>query len=53
MSRTLVAQYRRESFLNFVYYTDYETLDPSVPLQLSNNNPTEPTDCEVHYPNRG
>jgi Tfp pilus assembly protein PilX len=52
VERTLVAQYRRESFLNFVYYTDYETLDPSV-LYNPNNNPTEPTDCEVHYPGRG
>lgn len=52
VERTLVAQYRRESFLNFVYYTDYETLDPSV-LYNPDNNPTEPTDCEQHYPNRG
>lgn len=52
VERTVVAQYRRESFLNFVYYTDYETFDPSV-LYNPNNNPTEPTDCEAHYPNRG
>jgi Tfp pilus assembly protein PilX len=45
-TRTLVAQYRSPSFLNYVYYTDYETLDPSA---LAG----DPTDCEVHYPNRG
>ncbi len=46
VSRTIVAQYRSPSFLNYVYYTNYETLDPSA-LQ------GQPTDCEVHYPNRG
>ena len=44
--RTIVAQYRSPSFLNFVYYTDYEVLDPSA-------TPGNPTDCAVHYPNRG
>ena len=52
VTRTIVAQYKRQSFLNFVYYTDYETLDPSV-LYNPNNTPTEPTDCAAHYPNRG
>jgi Tfp pilus assembly protein PilX len=46
VSRTIVAQYRSPSFLNYVYYTDYETLDPSA-IQ------GDPTDCAVHYPNRG
>ena len=46
VSRTIVAQYRSPSFLNYVYYTDYETLDPSA-------TPGNPTDCAVHYPNRG
>jgi Tfp pilus assembly protein PilX len=46
VSRTLVAQYKPPSFLQFVYYTDYETLDPSA-------LPGDPGDCEVHYPNRG
>jgi hypothetical protein len=49
VSRTIVAQYKRDSFLNFVYYTDYETLDP-VAL------PGNPTDCARHYtdsPGRG
>jgi Tfp pilus assembly protein PilX len=46
VSRTIVAQYRRQSFLNFVYYTDFETLDP-----VTGSPP--PTDCAVHYPGRG
>jgi hypothetical protein len=46
VTRTIVAQYKPPSFLNYVYYTDYETLDPSA-------LPNDPSDCEVHYPNRG
>jgi Tfp pilus assembly protein PilX len=46
VQRTIVAQYKRTSFLNFVYYTDYETLDPSAV-------PGQPTDCAFHWPNRG
>jgi Tfp pilus assembly protein PilX len=49
VSRTIVAQYKRDSFLNFVYYTDYETLDPAA-------LPGNPTDCNRHYtdsPGRG
>jgi type II secretory pathway pseudopilin PulG len=49
VSRTIVAQYKRDSFLNFVYYTDYETLDPAA-------LPGTPSDCNRHYtdsPGRG
>jgi hypothetical protein len=49
VSRTIVAQYKRDSFLNFVYYTDYETLDPVAV-------PGDPSDCNRHYtdtPGRG
>jgi type II secretory pathway pseudopilin PulG len=49
VSRTIVAQYKRDSFLNFVYYTDYETLDPAA-------LPGTPGDCNRHYtdsPGRG
>jgi hypothetical protein len=42
VSRTITAQYKRSSFLNFVYYTDYEVLDPSA-------TPGHPTDCATHY----
>jgi Tfp pilus assembly protein PilX len=52
VSRTIVAQFKQPSFLNYVYYTDFETLDP-VALYNPRNSPTEPTDCAVHYPNRG
>ncbi|HEY7966571.1 MAG TPA: hypothetical protein VID68_06050 [Solirubrobacteraceae bacterium] len=46
VSRTIIAQYKPPSFLDFVYYTDFETLDPVV-------IPGDPGDCAVHYPNRG
>jgi Tfp pilus assembly protein PilX len=46
VSRTIVAQYKPPSFLQYVYYTDYETTDPSA-------LPGDPGDCEFHYPNRG
>jgi type II secretory pathway pseudopilin PulG len=46
VSRTIVAQYKRTSFLDYVYYTDYETLDPTAV-------PGSPGDCEAHWPNRG
>ena len=52
VTRTLVAQYRRTSFLNFVYYTDYETLDPAALYNPNNNPPSRPT-ARSHYPNRG
>jgi len=52
ISRSIVAQFKQPSFLNYVYYTDYETIDPAA-LYNPNNTPTEPTDCAVHYPNRG
>ncbi|HZL54312.1 MAG TPA: hypothetical protein VFC22_01675, partial [Solirubrobacteraceae bacterium] len=41
-TRTIVAQYKPPSFLDYVYYTDYETLDPAA-------LPGTPTDCERHY----
>jgi Tfp pilus assembly protein PilX len=43
VSRTIIAQYTRTSFLNFVYYTSYEVLDP-----LAISPPA--TGCNVHYP---
>lgn len=30
VSRTIVATFRRKGFLNYVYYTKYETLDPAT-----------------------
>ena len=52
VARTIVAQFKPPSFLDYVYYTDYETLDPAA-LYNPNTNPSEPTDCAVHYPGRG
>jgi Tfp pilus assembly protein PilX len=49
VSRTIVAQYKRDSFLNYVYYTDFETTDPAA-------LPGTPSDCNRHYtdvPGRG
>ena len=49
VSRTIIAQYKPPSFLNFVYYTDYETADPAT-------LPNDPNDCARHYsdsPGRG
>jgi hypothetical protein len=57
VERTIVAQLKQPSFLNYVYYTDYETLDPAALYDPSApyrpGNTTEPTDCAQHYPNRG
>jgi len=44
VSRTVVVQYRRASFLDFVYYTDFEAFDPATEGY--------PTDCAFHWPNR-
>jgi hypothetical protein len=52
ITRSIVASFRQPSFLNYIYYTDYETLDPAA-LYDPSNNPAEPTDCAVHYPHRG
>jgi hypothetical protein len=42
--RSVVATFKQPRFLNYVYYTDYEDLDPAV------IGPPEPSDCAVHYP---
>jgi hypothetical protein len=57
VARTIVAQFKQPSFLNYVYYTDYETLDPAALYTAAGTyepgNTTEPTDCDQHYPDRG
>ncbi len=40
VTRTLVASFRRKSFLDFLWYTVYETLDPNV-----YSNPASYQDC--------
>ena len=52
VKRSIVAQFKQPSFLKYVYYTEYETLDPAA-LYDPTKNPSEPTDCARHYPNRG
>jgi hypothetical protein len=57
-SRSIVASFRRRSFLDFLYFTDYETLDPSAyPI---NSNPPSATNrayananCVAYRPFRG
>lgn len=40
--RSLIASYRRRSFLDYLYFTDYETLDPSVYAVITGGQPTVP-----------
>jgi hypothetical protein len=41
LSRTIVANFREQSFLDYTWFTDYETADPS--LQVSENAAGDPT----------
>jgi Tfp pilus assembly protein PilX len=47
VSRTIVAQYKRASLLDYVYYTKYETSDPNT------LGPPIPSDCGFYYGSRG
>ena len=47
VSRTIVAQYKRASLLDYVYYTKYETSDPNT------LGPPIPSDCGAYYGSRG
>jgi hypothetical protein len=47
VSRTFVATFRRKSFLNFMYYTRYETLDPAA-----TSNPAANASCAAPYGTR-
>lgn len=45
--RTIIATFKRTSFLNFIWFTDYETNDPVVPR--ANLTPSQvSTQCTVH-----
>ena len=46
VSRTIVSTFRRKGFLNYVYYTQYETLDPATYY------PANPPDCAHPYGQR-
>ena len=45
--RSIIATFRRDSFLNFVYFTDYENRDPQADASASDrahrSRPTAPT----------
>ncbi len=40
VKRSVVATFRRRSFLDYLYFTDYETSDPSWYVLYANGNPT-------------
>lgn len=44
-TRTVVADLKQQGFIDFLYFTDYEVLDPQA------LNPTSKTNCEIRYPN--
>jgi Tfp pilus assembly protein PilX len=40
--RSIIAKFRKRSFLDYLYYTDYETLDPAWYTRAVNGAPTDP-----------
>ena len=40
--RSLIAKFRKRSFLDYLYYTDYETLDPAWYLRDTGGYPSNP-----------
>lgn len=50
VTRTVQATFRRRSFLDFLYFTDYETKDPDAYVSTDYYTPTEAqTFCALHY----
>jgi Tfp pilus assembly protein PilX len=51
VTRTIQATIRRRSFIDYLYFTDYETVDPALyPTGSNNNNSTwAQANCAVHY----
>jgi hypothetical protein len=47
--RTLVATFRNTNFVSFVWYTKYETADPSIYGKPPASNPSEYTACGQFY----
>jgi hypothetical protein len=47
--RSIVATFRRSSFLDYLYFTDYETYDPALQLQANGypGGTTSPTDFKT------
>lgn len=55
-TRSIVAVFKRRGFLDYVYYTDYETLDPAWYVRVVNGAPTSPdltawasANCATYY----
>lgn len=46
--RSVIATFRRTKFLDFLYFTDYETFDP-----LTYTTPSTYQDCAAYYPRPG
>lgn len=43
-TRSIVADLKQQGFIDFLYFTDYEVLDPTA------LNPTSTLNCAIHYP---
>lgn len=46
-TRSIVANLKQQGFISFLYFTDYEAIDPTA------NDPTNTTNCAIRYPNPG
>jgi Tfp pilus assembly protein PilX len=49
ITRTIKVSVRRQSFGDFLYFTDYETVDPSNRFVYGVNNTNAVTQCTRHY----
>ena len=43
-TRSILADLKEQGFIDFLYFTDYEVIDPKA------TNPTSLTNCAIHYP---
>jgi Tfp pilus assembly protein PilX len=50
VQRSIVATFRRVSFVDFLYYTDYETLSPSA-YSTPSDRAAAATQCDVYWRN--
>ena len=49
VTRTVRVTVRRQSFGDFLYFTDFETIDPANPFVYGFNNTTAASVCARHY----
>ena len=49
VTRTVKVLVRRQSFGDFLYFTNFETIDPSNPFVYGFNNTTAATQCSRHF----